>query len=405
MTYFDVIKSTAREHGCKTSDLIALSPGCDPFYVGTPGQMAKAEWGTEQYKGMGSPPECHVRRVHYWIVSQDPKVVKPDGNDYLNTVQDWAYLNLALKYARYAELIPAKNFIDRRNPPPIVNNHHWMDSTPSDDISNLSIDRIAELISNEIYCFNPHNSQAYSMEIFCEKSTMNDVLGPLCKKYGVNLVTGLGELSITSVERLVHQRIKAADKNVVIFYISDFDPAGECMPVSVARKIEYFMKMQEDVDHTVKLRHIMLTKEQCEEYELPRTPIKETERRRIGFEDRYGAGATELDALESLHPGELHKLVTKEVIKYFDQDAWDEAVNKNILLNEAIESCLTDAKGVLQGVLSSLTKMDMEYFDEENLERGEEIDDMNENWLYSSDRGYMEQLMNYKKFQGKEAIE
>lgn len=398
MSYFDVIKDSVKRTGCKTSDFIALSPGCDPFYVGTPGQMAKAEWGAEQYQAMGSPSECHVRRVHYWIVSQN--VIKPDGKEYLNTVQDWAYLNLALKYARYADLIPAENFIDRRNPPPIINNHHWQDSEPVDDISDLNIWEIANMLSNKIFCFNPHNSQAYSLEIFCEKSTMNDVLEPLCRKYGVNLVTGLGELSITSVERLVSQRIKAANKAVVIFYISDFDPAGECMPVSVARKIEYFIRTSEDLEHEVKLRHIMLTQEQCEEYELPRTPIKETERRRTGFEEKYGAGATELDALESLHPGELCKLVTEEIIKYFDVDAWNDVANKNAMLRERICMHLTD-EGALSDVLKSLNSIDLDEINAIKLRRSEEIDDTDVDWLYASRRSYMTQLSAYKKFQGK----
>ncbi len=44
-----------------------------------------------------------------------------------------------------------------------------------------------------------------------------------------------------------------------------------------------------------------LTLDQVQYYQLPRTPIKETERRRGGFEGRYGEDAVELDALEALY--------------------------------------------------------------------------------------------------------
>jgi hypothetical protein len=145
---------------------------------------------------------------------------------------------------------------------------------------------------------------------------MNDVLGPLCQGYGMNLQTGLGELSITATLALVH-RLQEAGKPARIFYVSDFDPAGQSMPVSVSRKVEYFVRtLGLDVD--VRVFPVILTAEQVLAYQLPRTPIKETERRRGGFEDRYGEGAVELDALEALYPGELQSVLEGCIVYYFD---------------------------------------------------------------------------------------
>jgi hypothetical protein len=39
------------------------------------------------------------------------------------------------------------------------------------------------------------------------------------------------------------------------------------------------------------------------QYRLPRTSIKPSELRKQRFEDTFGTGAVELDALETLHPG------------------------------------------------------------------------------------------------------
>ena len=104
-----------------------------------------------------------------------------------------------------------------------------------------------------------------------------------------------------------------------ILYVSDFDPAGEPMPLSVARKIE-FMLADRDLVLDIQLRTVVLTPEQCRAYALPRTPIKKSESRKDAFEQRHGEGATELDALEANHPGELERILTKEILRYYDAD-------------------------------------------------------------------------------------
>jgi hypothetical protein len=71
----------------------------------------------------------------------------------------------------------------------------------------------------------------------------------------------------------------------------------------------------------------VLTHEQCIRYRLPRTPIKESEGRARGFEARFGEGATELDALEALHRGELRRILVQEIGRYYD-DALDDEVEE-----------------------------------------------------------------------------
>jgi hypothetical protein len=87
------------------------------------------------------------------------------------------------------------------------------------------------------------------------------------------------------------------------------------MPVAVARKIEF---AQQDMDVT--LNPVVLTEKQCRDYRLPRTPIKDSERRGARFEARFGAGATELDALEALHPGKLARIVSEQIERFIDPD-------------------------------------------------------------------------------------
>jgi hypothetical protein len=150
---------------------------------------------------------------------------------------------------------------------------------------------------------------------------MNDVLLPLCQQYGAVLQTGLGELSITATLAAV-RRLQQADRPARIFYVSDFDPAGQSMPVAVSRKIEYFVRTF-GLDVDVRLFPVILTLEQVRHYQLPRTPIKETERRRESFEGRHGEGAVELDALEALYPGELQMILSQHMETYYDTSLSD----------------------------------------------------------------------------------
>lgn len=154
-----------------------------------------------------------------------------------------------------------------------------------------------------------------------EKSTMDDVLVPLCRRYAVNLVTGLGFMSITSVVQLI-QRVLRTGKPCRIFYASDFDPAGDGMPVAVARQIEFWLQRYNPY-LDVKLEHIALTRDQVVQYRLPPIPIKESDRRKAGFEERYGEGAVELDALEALYPGELARLVRERILQFRDPQLWE----------------------------------------------------------------------------------
>ena len=46
------------------------------------------------------------------------------------------------------------------------------------------------------------------------------------------------------------------------------------------------------------------------------------------FEERFGEGMTELDALEALHPGELQRILVTEIERYYDDGLDDEIANE-----------------------------------------------------------------------------
>jgi hypothetical protein len=330
VTYAD-IKALAKERRRPLHSLVALSPINDPFYI-SPAREAAAIWFKEQIWDRLNPGSgVHLRRIHYAIISQERRPPNLHGTPYENTFDDWQELSSACREARELGLIDAGLFVDRRaGDPPVI-------YRPDDEASDASIEiehdgvaqPPAEIEPELYYTRRPYNfpplpklvvlgpdvAKPYVIEIWAEKSTMNDVLVPLAHRLDITLVTGLGELSLTHCHQFV-ERVLVHGRKARILYISDFDPAGNDMPVSVARKIEFILRRDGHDDVDVRLDPLVLTRQQVEDYELPRVPIKDSDRRKGHFEDRFGEGAVELDALEALYPGELAHLVEEAVDVY-----------------------------------------------------------------------------------------
>ena len=69
------------------------------------------------------------------------------------------------------------------------------------------------------------------LKVWIEKTSMNDILVPICQQFYANFVTGAGEMSIKAIYDLA-ERIRQSGKPARLFYISDFDPAGKSMPTA-----------------------------------------------------------------------------------------------------------------------------------------------------------------------------
>jgi hypothetical protein len=325
MLDYDSIKAMAKAIKRPVNQLLALASCNDPFYAGVGARGEAAEWFAgvwAEHSSAGS----HLRRIHYRIVSSP--LPMPSGRLYENTERDWAHLCSASLAARYLDLVPFDGLIDRRNDEPMFfaanteldpNEEREVSSSVLFDEVEIGVPDFPTL--PEIHIFGLDGDAArqdYVVEVWIEKSTQNDWLVPLCQRRGVNLVVGIGEQSEIRSRELALRSAKYAVPARVI-YISDFDPGGRSMPKAVARKVEFTIQ-KFGLDADLQLIPLALTPDQCRAYNLPRTPIKETERRKDKFEQTFGVGATELDALEALHPGELAKLLDAEIDNFLDAD-------------------------------------------------------------------------------------
>lgn len=438
-------KALAKMVGCKVGDLLALAPNNDPYYSGSAADRAQAAWFHDLWSRFGYTSGVHLRRIHYQLVSHG-NIEKHDGTPYENTDGCWKYLCGCGRHARLLGMVNAEDFIDRRNPDPsifmcgdvpereyqVTLPYGW-DILP--EISTdfyYSIERPRAEISG--YDYTPE-MQPYHVEVWVEKSTMDDLLRPLCARHSVNLVMGVGFMSITSVIGLVN-RVKRIGKPTRILYVSDFDPAGVRMPVGVARQYEFWSQALGAGDADVKLMPIILTAEQAAEYDLPRTPIKKSDLRAGNFEAAHGEGAVELDALEALHPGEFSRIVEDHIRQFRDPSlearTWDAYNRAHEAVNAAIEEAIgseldriseieNDISSILESYRDRVRDLNDElqrdlspYKDDlETLRQDIEdalrvlhvdlpplpapkIIDDGDGWLFDSRRSYLEQMIRYK---------
>ncbi len=317
------IKQLATKTGKKAADMLVLTQVNDPFYIGSKTQYAAAEWARKLYVIMNKPKKVHIRRLHYFALTQ-PQHIKPNGQVYQNTSADWKFLCDACKFARYLQILPYDIFVDRWSIPRTIaasgcnrladgqvgfdSPQQW-DKLIDQTVEGLYQRQMSLVLSKLMPCH---------IEIWVEKSTAADLIEPVSKKYNIHIVTTLGELSLTAVWQFI-KRIRHCNKPVRIFYISDFDPAGETMPVSVARKIEFLArqyKLNRRVD--IKLRPLILNRHQCKQFKLPGIPIPENASRKFKFTRYNGRITTELHALEVARPGYIRKVVKDELNKHID---------------------------------------------------------------------------------------
>jgi hypothetical protein len=476
---YKFLKELSKQLQVRIVDLTAMSVTKDPYYAGAPAQKRAAEWFAELFNRFEFPQGVHLRAIHYKLVSQEPPIRKPDGesgfSNYINTEKCWDYMQEASRNARHLRLVEAHRFTDARNPGALKEEaiYEERDADPDWNIEGSVADwklpalQIAKVVMNLATLVMPKietsgydyslMDQPVHIECWIEKSTMDYVLLPLCQKYGVNLVRGIGFQSITNIIMLLQRLANLPDDRPTrILYASDFDPSGEAMPVQVSRLIQYYIDDYAP-ERDIKLTPIALTREQVERYHLPWTPLKEGDKGAVRFQDRHGVGgATELDALEAIHPGVLATLFEEAIVPYRDQTlkrrltvAAHEAeegaeAQFNEKLGELIEeanaleshtSAIMEEFGPRLEELNERFKLEQEALSDDMQEKlgpiGDQMETLKETiastvdemeiempvrptaeiklpdeseWLYDSNRDYKDQLAAYKKHQGKPTI-
>ena len=368
---YENIKTLAKRHKLKVGDLLALDKTNDPFYFGTPVQRAKAEWFAAMWEEQGYTRGKHIRRIHYDLVGEEAEegeggdYLKHDGTPYLHDDDSRNYLQQAATAARHLGLLSPDLLEDMRLKQGV---HPATSGTGSrrgedDEGTEVGFERVDTFSdqplawthpraflsvgegSYELPAFVPVGysyvdaDQPYRLEAWFEKEVGTPALLPVCQRQHVALLVGAGNLSITQAD-LFLRRVKEDGRPTRILYFADFDVAGYGMPVAVARQVEYLLRTREEYAempeialHRIALTLGQIAGENPRGKRLPRKPVvlksdnprmSEEEKKRHrqvrsrleNFEEKFGAGYTEVNALKE---EELAQLLEESVKRYRDR--------------------------------------------------------------------------------------
>ena len=406
-----LLRATKDHCGIGLGELTVLSPQNDPFRLDTPTNHEVGKWFLNQMKQCGllsRTNPIHNRGVHYAIVSRD-KIKLPSGLPYKNDLDCWDFLERASKAARWLGYVPFEKIIDARNAEPIIRivkngDPRWFLSVMPD----MELPE-AEDIEPRVCVDGFASASTYRLVFFGEKTSLGEVLDPLAKEFGADLYLPSGEISDTLLATMAQT---GADdgREMVVFVFADCDPAGYQMAVSIGHKLR---ALKEAFHPSLKFQvHApCLTVEQVGELGLPSTPLKETERRAAGWRERYGVEQTEIDALATLNPRGLRRIVRQACAPFFDatlaqrlneaerswqqaaQEAFDQRVDPSLIeeIRDRAETSLAELKVTIEQMEVAVEDLDIDLPPMELPEPEVDLDDQPEP-LVSSDMELIEAI-------------
>ena len=284
---YDWVARRARARAKRVDEILAMTLGRDPFYIGSETDVLKGKWFADAVvrrfdaqikakEAAGGKP--HLRGLHYLCVTtpKDKPVMWPNGLVYENTEKDWNRLEDWARIARWLGFTNIEDFDDQRNAEPKyfapsdsevdepeVSADNWPDwELPALD-ATLDVDdwTIPNISANDGYEPDSFLDESSLVGVFIEKSTMNDWLEPLCRDLHADLYVGSGFQSITNAARFIRRAI-VLGKPAHLLVISDFDPTGRKMPIGAARHVDYRRRMPDANYDLTKARDLWITVDQ-----------------------------------------------------------------------------------------------------------------------------------------------
>jgi hypothetical protein len=343
-----VIDEHKRALGCSLKSLTVLAPENDPFRADP--RRPASEWFAHRFfrfYGEGNRT-AHIRAFFYLLVSAG-NIVKPSGETFTNTERDWDWLCCVSTDARYLGLIPFERIIDNGFSDPVKIDRNSVDWVTSVDqtFSLWEFDADEDIgIDPKISGFEtdkPHLHQPYHLVLFGEKSSLAEIVSPICKRFGADEYLGAGELSLTHTHDLA-KRAVASGRTLVFFTLCDADPSGWQMPISLGRKLRAFREVFLPTLDARVIR-VGLTPQQAASFNLPSTPLKDTEVRADKWKEATGREQTEIDAMIALYPRELGRMLTEAMAKYFDAGLADRVREARSEWRDAAEQAIEDQVG------------------------------------------------------------
>ena len=305
--------------GGTLKSLTVLASKNDPFRQDTDSGHRDGQWLADQIAMLRLSMPRHLRGLHYVLLGR----IKPNGLPYANTEADWTWLSEgAAKAARWLGYVDFDSIIDQRNDEPEV--IEWTpNGRPRPSIAfdfSIYLPEADDLVP-KVGLGGFVGAQPYKIVLVGEKSSLRAVLAPLARRYQADLYLPTGEISETQAHRMATVAL-ADGRPLRVFYFADADPSGWQMAISLARKLQGLTTIGLGPEDWAIYR-VALTPAQVQQYGLPETPLKETEKRANKWFQAYGVMQTEIDALATLQPALLTTLATEALSPFFDSTLAD----------------------------------------------------------------------------------
>ena len=346
---------------------------CDPYRMDTPAKRRDAEWFADLVARFVDPDKkIHARGIYYDCLGAGD-VRLPNGDPFTGTKENAAFVTDASGLARWLGYVPFERIVDQKNAQPIVREAPPTDDPTANvwandlDIGELDADNIGVFAG--LTDFEPR--QPYRLVFFGEKTSLDDVLGPLAVEFSADLYLTGGQISDTLMHHMAS--VGAEDgRPLVVLTFSDFDPAGYWdMPTTIGRKLQGLRDLLfPDLKFTVV--HAALGPDQVRRLGLPDSPLKEGEKRGEIWLELYGSEQTEIDALATLNPAELERIARAAVAPYFDatlarrvaqaERTWRNRVDAEVA-GQVDEGRIDELKEIAEAGLRSIREVNAELAD------------------------------------------
>ena len=197
-----------------------------------------------------------VRHVFYRMT--DPRLEEPvEKSD-----RGYRHVQDRLKKLRRAGLVP----------------YNWISDATRRGYHVNTFNSAADFLRrmNGLYRADLWRNADYYCEVWTESRSLAGVIEDECEELAVSLYPAGGFSSITlafEAADFINQRHDGRD--VVIFYIGDYDPAGVLIDIALERELRAHLSP----DITLHFERIGITEEQIAHFDLPTKPRKEGDRR------------------------------------------------------------------------------------------------------------------------------
>jgi hypothetical protein len=234
-----------------------------------------------------------IRQIHYRLLNKPPLKLTPQRSRF-DVDKKYRYRNDQASYDALSRLCVSARYLNEIPFFAIDDPTRTFQHSPGfENVSEFLEDEMEEFLLG--YNRNKQQSQPNHLEVFVEKNTLLNIVGPVCKQYYVPLTSGRG-FAGPSIWRKMSERFDDSGKDqMVLLIVSDFDPEG----LELAR--DAIRSLRDLWDVPIEYYRVAVTEDQIDQLGLHAdfNPAKESSSRFQAFLEETGSNKTwECEALD-----------------------------------------------------------------------------------------------------------